>query len=79
MTDNDQPRVIRITDPPTEVDCECGTHHVLDPVAIDKFLRHRMFRCFDCRKVRSMRRIAGIAIDGRGIAGVCQLCTGRYR
>jgi len=61
---------------PTEMDCDCGIHHVIDPEAIERLMAARKFRCYACRKRLHGHALASIvSLEHGRLAGVCARCN----
>lgn len=78
MTNPDDAITITPHSPPIEADCECGAHHVIDPAAIERFLRRRKFRCAACRQRWPMRALSAL-VAGDPPGGICMPCDREER
>lgn len=64
--------------PPVEMECDdCGTHMVVDPKKLQRFMNRSRFRCHDCGQMTRTVFLSGMFVNHNSqFEGVCLLCDG---
>ena len=58
----------------TEMECEAGHHHVLDPAEMTRIMKQRRFRCDVCRVRKSIDELVAFIMYDSGLKGQCAAC-----